>query len=79
MRNRSRLLVKALALGVILNFTPEGRTATYGDKVDTLKIAGLSETVEIIKDRWGISHIYAQNQPDLFFSQSPCLRSTSAK
>jgi penicillin amidase len=25
--------------------------------------------VEIIKDRWGIAHIYAQNQPDLFFAQ----------
>jgi acyl-homoserine lactone acylase PvdQ len=25
--------------------------------------------VEIIRDRWGISHIYARNQPDLFFAQ----------
>jgi penicillin G amidase len=28
-----------------------------------------SEPVEIIKDRWGISHIYAKNESDLFFAQ----------
>ena len=33
------------------------------------QINGLREPVEIIKDRWGIAHIYAQNQPDLFFAQ----------
>ena len=30
---------------------------------------GLSQPVEILKDRWGISHIYAQNEQDLFFAQ----------
>ena len=38
-------------------------------KKKTVNIKGLSESVEIIKDRWGISHIYAQNQKDLFFAQ----------
>ncbi|HUU52248.1 MAG TPA: penicillin acylase family protein [Candidatus Heimdallarchaeota archaeon] len=33
------------------------------------RIKGLSQSVEIIRDRWGISHIYAQNQKDLFFAQ----------
>jgi len=39
--------------------------------VDTLKVRheGLSEPVEIIKDVWGISHIYAENERDLFFAQ----------
>jgi penicillin amidase len=36
---------------------------------ESLRIKGLSQSVEIIKDRWGISHIYAQNQKDLFFAQ----------
>jgi penicillin amidase len=36
---------------------------------ESLRIKGLSQPVEIIKDRWGISHIYAQNQKDLFFAQ----------
>lgn len=30
---------------------------------------GLKEPVEIIKDKWGVSHIYARNQSDLFFAQ----------
>jgi len=38
-------------------------------KKETIQIKGLSQTVEIIKDHWGISHIYAQNQKDLFLAQ----------
>ena len=34
-----------------------------------LRIPGLTAPVEIIRDRWGIAHIYAQNEPDLFFAQ----------
>ena len=30
---------------------------------------GLSQPVEILRDRWGINHIYAQNEADLFFAQ----------
>lgn len=36
---------------------------------DKLAVAGLSQPVEILKDRWGISHIYAKNEADLFFAQ----------
>jgi len=36
---------------------------------EDLAVNGLLEPVEIIRDRWGISHIYAGNQPDLFFAQ----------
>ena len=35
----------------------------------TLQVAGLTQPVEIIRDRWGINHIYAQNEADLFFAQ----------
>ncbi len=34
-----------------------------------LRIAALSEPVEIIRDHWGICHIYARNEADLFFAQ----------
>jgi penicillin amidase len=45
-------------------------TARTGEfQRETLRIKGLSQPVEIIKDRWGISHIYARNQKDLFFAQ----------
>jgi penicillin G amidase len=32
-------------------------------------IAGLVQPVEILRDRWGISHIYASNEHDLFLAQ----------
>ena len=38
-------------------------------KETLLQVAGLSEPVEIIRDQWGINHIYANNQKDLFFAQ----------
>jgi len=31
--------------------------------------SGLNEPVEILRDQWGINHIYANNQHDLFFAQ----------
>jgi len=34
-----------------------------------LTIKGLKALVEINRDQWGINHIYAQNQHDLFFAQ----------
>ncbi len=35
----------------------------------TVAAAGLTAPVEVIRDRWGIPHLYAQNEPDLFFAQ----------
>ena len=34
----------------------------------TVKISGLSDPVEVIRDRWGVPHIYAANLADLFFA-----------
>lgn len=34
-----------------------------------VNIQGLKAPVEILRDNWGINHIYAQNQHDLFFAQ----------
>jgi penicillin amidase len=36
---------------------------------DTVRVPGLQEPVEILLDRWGIPHIYARNEHDLFFAQ----------
>jgi len=35
----------------------------------TLTVEGLDQPVEILKDKWGISHIYAETEHDLFFAQ----------
>ncbi len=36
---------------------------------ETLRVGGLQAAVEIRRDRWGINHIYAANEHDLFFAQ----------
>src|SRR5262245_9175967 len=39
-------------------------------KIDgRLIVSGLQKPVEVIRDKWGIPHIYAQNVEDLFFAQ----------
>src|SRR5712691_9149102 len=35
----------------------------------TLAVDGVSQPVRIVRDRWGVPHIYAQNERDLFFAQ----------
>ncbi len=35
----------------------------------TLKVPGLQHPVKVLRDHWGVAHIYAQNQHDLFFAQ----------
>ena len=52
-------ILVALALGSL----PRGNTA------EELTCAGLRQPVEILHDRWGIAHIYAKDEHDLFFAQ----------
>jgi penicillin amidase len=50
---------------------PRGTTAPLPQVSGTLVIdnAGVTQPVRIVRDRWGVPHIYAQNEPDLFFAQ----------
>lgn len=34
-----------------------------------LTVVGLERPVEVLRDHWGIAHIYAENEHDLFFTQ----------
>jgi penicillin amidase len=52
----------ALVVGSSIPVTAQERAETY-------RVDGLSSSVEIIKDHWGISHIYAETEEDLFFAQ----------
>ena len=40
-----------------------------GQESTTLDIPGLEQPVEILVDQWGVSHIYAETEHDLFFAQ----------
>ena len=35
----------------------------------TLRVNGLQKPVKVLRDAWGIAHIYAESQNDLFFAQ----------
>jgi penicillin G amidase len=34
-----------------------------------IRVPGLKEPVEVLRDQWGVPHIYAKNADDLFFAQ----------
>ena len=36
---------------------------------ETRQVAGLGAPVEVLQDRWGMDHIYAESEEDLFFAQ----------
>ena len=35
----------------------------------TIRLEGPEHEVEILRDRWGVPHIYAKSEHDLFFAQ----------
>src|SRR2546425_869611 len=61
-----RLIFFAMVIGVA------SRSIGAAPADPTLRVqvpGGLSEPVEVVRDRWGINHIYAKNEADLFFTQ----------
>jgi penicillin amidase len=59
------MLVAAQAQPANAQAAAPGAAAT----TESLRVAGLQAPVEIRRDRWGINHIYAANEHDLFFAQ----------
>jgi penicillin amidase len=58
------------ALGSLLRLTLTWLSRRRLPKIDgTLSLPGLHDEVEIIRDRWGVPHIYAKSSHDLFFAQ----------
>lgn len=69
-----RPLVLAAAFLALQTVTTPPDLATRAERAlaqidGEIALAGLREPVEIIRDTWGIPHIYARNQHDLFFAQ----------
>ncbi len=62
-----------LAAGIITGLVGAGyywaRSRYLPKTRGTYKVRGLSASVEVLRDRWGIPHIYAQNENDLMFAQ----------
>jgi penicillin amidase len=73
MKRSILFLLAPLALFCHAQQTPASLEQTARGAVSTisgtLKIPGLKQPVEVLRDRWGVAHIYAKNQHDLFFAQ----------
>lgn len=50
------------------DFAAEARAA-LSQTSGTITLTGLTKPVHVLRDRWGVAHIYAENQHDLFFAQ----------
>ncbi|MBT6059472.1 MAG: penicillin acylase family protein [Gammaproteobacteria bacterium] len=63
MHNRKflQILITSISISIV--------SLTSAQESSSVSIEGLDQPVEILKDRWGISHIYAQTEHDLFFAQ----------
>ncbi|MBK7928539.1 MAG: penicillin acylase family protein [Bryobacterales bacterium] len=57
----------AMRIRTLLLLVPIAALRLAGAEQVTLR--GLEKPVEILRDRWGVPHIYAETQHDLFFAQ----------
>src|SRR5205807_3528198 len=78
---RTTLLGLAVALGVVGPGPCRARSLDTAEsllhkarsvlaRIDgEIAVPGLKEPVEVLRNRWGVPHIYAKNADDLFFAQ----------
>ena len=78
---RTALLLLSASLAAVSNVALPARAQQKPSTLDSLATAALSQiegditapglkaAVEVIRDRWGVPHIYAQSTADLYFTQ----------
>jgi penicillin amidase len=71
LRKTIKILVLALValLIVVLVWGYWKIRRSYPQVAGSLAVAGLSAPVEVVRDRWGVPHLFARNERDLFFAQ----------
>ena len=71
MRTHRSRLATALATALAAALLALGAAARAEPRSDdeAIRVAGLAAPVEILIDRYGVPHIYARNEDDLFFAQ----------
>jgi len=62
-------LVGMVLVAVATTGVAPGGVAAQRAAADSLAVPGLAQPVEVIRDRWGLNHIYARNEADLFLAQ----------
>ncbi len=65
----NRAVMSSLLVGIVAFVVPALAAQRPAPRTDTLRVAGLQQRVEVLRDQWGVPHIYAQNEHDLFFAQ----------
>jgi penicillin amidase len=70
-RSVSRLarLLCCVSLGGACRHAPPPPAPLIATVSGTIPVEGLSSRVRVVRDRWGVPHIYAEHQDDLFFAQ----------
>jgi len=68
-QNAVMMKLKMLRYFVFVGFALMQINRTYSQEKTKLTVNELTEGVEVLRDEWGINHIYAKNQHDLFFAQ----------
>lgn len=64
------LLVASGALGAIGYGAWQAGRTRFNSKINgKLQLAGLKASVEVVRDKWGVPHLYASNMEDLMFAQ----------
>jgi penicillin amidase len=61
MKHKLLLVLSCITISFIQNAAAQ--------KTKTALITGVKEPVNVIRDKWGVNHIYAKNERDLFFAQ----------
>ena len=61
MRNKIFFVVSGLMLLCVYSVAAQN--------VKTANVKGISKNIKVIRDKWGVNHIYAKNEQDLFFAQ----------
>jgi penicillin G amidase len=61
------MTARTLLLAALIAALPAAAKETV--PTETLRVAGLRAPAEILVDKWGVPHIYAANESDLFFAQ----------
>ena len=59
--NLCTFMCKCILSAIAQRFFPKSK--------GTIVVMGLESEVHVYRDEWGVPHIYAQNQDDLFFAQ----------
>jgi penicillin amidase len=59
----------AALVGAVLGIPAQASQESPAVKTSSVKLAGLKQEAEILIDRWGVPHIYAASQDDVFFAQ----------